>query len=267
MLTSIRGLAAATLLAACGLAASPALADETAPPGDFTVSASVAVVSQYRFRGISQSDNKAAVQGSIALSHKSGFYVGVWSSSTSGDLARTPVAPGGSEIDVYGGYSHTFSGPDVTLDLGVYGYLYPQATINNYYEVYGSLSKTLGPVTAKAGINYAPGQAYFRDYGVTDHNVYVYGELSSGIPNTPVSLHARLGYTDGGLRYIKNYMDYSIGAAVKWRMLTLDASLVGTNVSRGDVDRLVGCASASACEAYWHRPAKTTAVVSLTASF
>lgn len=267
MTTIFRRSFAAVLLGTCGMAAVPALADETSPPGDFTVSGSVAVVSQYRFRGISQSNNRPAVQGSITLSHKSGFYVGTWGSSTSGDLGKTPVAPGGSEIDIYGGYTHTFSASGLTLDLGGYGYLYPQASVNNYYEIYGSLAKTLGPVTAKAGINYAPGQSYFRDLGVTNHNVYLYGELSSGIPNTPVTLHAHLGHTDGGLRYLKNYMDYSVGASVKWRMLTLDASLVGTNVSKGDVDRLVPCATASACEAYWHRPAKTTGVVSLTASF
>lgn len=275
MLTFMRGLAAATLLAAIALA-TPALADETAPPGDFTVTGSVAVVSQYRFRGISQSDNKPAVQGSITLSHKSGFYIATWGSSTSGDFTDTPVAPGGTEIDVYGGYTHTFSGSGVTIDLGGYGYLYPQATINNYYEIYGSLAKTLGPVTAKAGINYAPGQPYFRDFAVTDHNVYVYGELSSGIPHTPVTLHAHLGYTNGGLRYVKNYMDYTVGASVKWKMLTLDASLVGTNVSKSDTDNyvatfdagtLASCGGVPACNRYWHRPAKTVAVVSLTASF
>ena len=64
MLTSIRGLTAATLALGSALAATPALADGTAPPSEITVSGSAAVVSQYRFRGLSQSNNLPAVQAS-----------------------------------------------------------------------------------------------------------------------------------------------------------------------------------------------------------
>jgi uncharacterized protein (TIGR02001 family) len=247
MLTSMRGLLAATLLAGSSLAAMPA------------------IVSQYRFRGLAQSDNKPAVQASITLKHKSGFYISTWGSSTSGDITKTPIAPGGTEIDVYGGYTHGFGA--VTVDVGGYGYLYPNATINNYYEIYGSLATTVGPVTAKAGVNYAPGQNYFKDYGVTNHNLYVFGELSGGIPGVPISLHGHVGYTDGGLRYLKNYVDYSVGASYTWNHLTLDASLVGTDISKSDVDAFAPCTSGSACETYFHRPAKMVGVVSLTASF
>jgi uncharacterized protein (TIGR02001 family) len=274
MLKSIRGIVTATLLAGTALAATPAFADETAAPAPFTVTGTAAIVSQYRFRGISQSDNKPAVQASITLSHESGFYVSTWGSSTSGDFTNTPVAPGGTEIDVYGGYTKAFGA--VKVDVGGYGYIYPSAPINNYYEIYGSLAGTVGPVTAKGGINYAPGQTYFNTFGVTNHNVYVYGELSGGIPGTPVSLHSHLGYTDGGLRYAKNYVDYSVGASVTWNHLTLDASVVGTNVSDSDSFGANSCitqvglgtfASNSACSNYYHRPAKTVGVVSLTASF
>ncbi|MGE3692072.1 MAG: TorF family putative porin [Novosphingobium sp.] len=269
MLTSIRGLVAATLLTGCAFAATPALADDTDPPEEFTVSGSATIVSQYRFRGISQSDNKPAVQGAITLSHKSGFYISTWGSSTAGDFtfANSPIQPGGTEIDVYGGYSHTFDSAGVTVDVGAYGYIYPNAPIGNYYEIYGSVAKTFGPATAKVGIYYAPGQNVFKALGVTDHNAYVYGDLSSGIPGTPITLHGHIGYTDGGLAYGKNYLDYSVGASVSWKMLTLDASLVGTNVSKSDVNTIFGCVPGSPCETYWHRPAKTVGVVSLTASF
>jgi uncharacterized protein (TIGR02001 family) len=255
MLTSIRGVLAATLLAGTALAATPAFADETAPPSAFTVSGSAAIVSQYRFRGLSQSDNKPAVQASITLSHDSGFYVSTWGSSTAGFQAPSPITPGGTEIDVYGGWAKQLGA--VKVDVGGYGYIYPNAPYFNYYEIYGSVAGTLGPVTAKAGINYAPGQTYFKDFGLTNHNVYVFGELSGGIPGTPISLHSHLGYTDGGLRYVKNYVDYSVGASVTWNHLTLDASVVGTNISDSDVLGSV----------YLKRPAKTVGVVSLTASF
>jgi len=270
MLTSIRGIITATLLAGTALAATPAFADETAAPSAITVSGTAAIVSQYRFRGIAQSNNRPAVQASITVSHESGFYVSTWGSSTSGTSgngfnADEPfIAPGGTEIDVFGGYAKQYGA--VKVDVGGYGYIYPSAPVNNFYEIYGSLAGTMGPVTAKVGANYAPGQTYFNTFGVTDHNIYLYGELSGGIPGTPISLHSHLGYTDGGLRYAKNYLDYSVGASVTWNHLTLDASVVGTNVSRSDSNVLAFCGTA-ACSDFVHRPAKTVGVVSLTASF
>jgi uncharacterized protein (TIGR02001 family) len=268
MLTSIRGIITATLLAGTILAATPAFADDTAAPSAITVTGTAAIVSQYRFRGIAQSNNKPAVQASITVSHESGFYVSTWGSSTSGvsgPLAGDPfVAPGGTEIDVYGGYTKAFGG--VKVDVGGYGYIYPNAPLNNFYEIYGSLAGTVGPVTAKVGANYAPSQAYFDTFALTDHNIYVYGELSGGIPGTPVSVHGHLGYTDGGLAYVKNYLDYSVGASVTWNHLTLDASVVGTNVSRSDSDFFFGCGTVD-CSQNVHRPAKTVGVVSLTAAF
>ena len=63
---------------AFGLAAMPAAAQETAPPKDVTVTGSVALVSDYRLRGVSQTDKHAAVQGGFTVTHKSGFYVSTW---------------------------------------------------------------------------------------------------------------------------------------------------------------------------------------------
>ncbi len=272
MRTSIRGLLAATLLAGTALAATPAFADETDPPSDFTVTGSAAIVSQYRFRGISQSDNRPAVQGAITLSHSSGFYVGTWGSSLT-DATGNPLAYlGGTEIDVFGGYTHGFGG--VTVDVGGYGYIYPGYELANYYEIYGSVSGTVGPATAKVGVNYAPSQNVFN-FNFTSpehHNIYVFGDLSGGIPGTPFKLHGHLGYTNGGFEYGKDYLDYSVGASYTWKMLTLDASLVGTNISKGDINQGFGglgyfpLNNAAGID-YYHRIAKTTGVVSLTASF
>lgn len=267
MLTSVRGLVAATVLVGCGLTAVPAFADEIDPPSDFTVTGSATIASQYRFRGLAQSDNKPVVQGAITLSHSSGFYVSTWGSSAS--AGNGPIDIGGTEIDVYGGYTHTFSGAGVTVDGGVYGYLYPGATLGNYYEIYGSLSKSIGPATAKVGVYYAPSQKVFNYNWTspTHHNTYVYGELSSGIPGTPLSVHSHLGHTGGGFDWGKQYLDYSVGVSYKWKALTLDASLVGTNVSKSNVDSGFGCLGDTGCIDYFHRMSKTVGVVSLTASF
>jgi hypothetical protein len=70
MLTSVRGLVAATFLFGCGLAATPALADETDPPSEFTVTGNVAGVTDYRFRGLSLSGGDFAIQGGVRASSR-----------------------------------------------------------------------------------------------------------------------------------------------------------------------------------------------------
>ncbi len=268
MTTTFRSLLAATALAGAFVAA-PAFADETAAPSDITISGSATIASQYRFRGLSQSDNEPVIQGSITAKHASGLYVGTWgSSASSADFATTPIDIGGTEIDVFGGYAHEFADMGLTADVGVYGYLYPAATGGNYYEVYGSLAKTYGPDTAKVGVYYAPAQKVFTNLGsTTRNNTYVYGDLSSAVPGTPLTVHGHLGHTGGGFNYAKQYMDFSAGVTYTWKMLSLDASVVGTNVGKGTVDSAFGCAAVAPCVDYFYRPAKTVGVVTLTAAF
>lgn len=266
MRTSIKALAASTVLAVSAfVAATPALADEAAPPSDFTVTGSAAIASQYRFRGVAQSDNKPVVQGALTIAHSSGFYISTWGSSAS--AGSSPVNIGGTEIDVYGGYTKTISG--ITLDGGLYGYIYPGATAGNYYEIYGSVAKAVGPVTAKVGANFAPAQKVFNiNWTSTSRkNLYVYGELSSSIPNTPLLLHSHLGHTGGGFDYPKDYLDYTVGVTVKWKNLALDGSLVGTNASRSKFfNSTLGNKDAATTSAFY-RTGKPVGVVSLTASF
>lgn len=287
MTNTIKSLAAAAAFAVGTLAvAAPAFADEpTAPPPDLTITGAASVVSQYRFRGLSQSDNKPAVQATATITHKSGFYVAFWGSSATNPTSasapfgfKSPVYIGGTEIDVYGGYTHALGKSGVTFDGGLYGYIYPGYTPANYYEVYGSLTKAYGPVTAKAGINFAPDQNVFNfNFSSTHHsNTYVYGELSYSPPKSPITLHSHLGHTGGGFDYGKQYIDYTVGASYKYKALTFDISLVGTNISRSDTDKAFafpvtaancGAYQAAACSDFWHRPAKTVAVGSITASF
>ncbi|WP_426168376.1 TorF family putative porin, partial [Sandarakinorhabdus sp. DWP1-3-1] len=54
-----------------GAVTSPALAADEPTPA-LKVSGSVALVSDYRFRGVSQSNNGLAVQGGLTLNHESG---------------------------------------------------------------------------------------------------------------------------------------------------------------------------------------------------
>lgn len=255
-----------TLGAGLLAAASPALAQDTAPPSPFTITGSAGVFSQYRFRGISQSDNKPVVQGTFTVAHSSGFYLSTWGSSAS--AGNSTVNIGGTEIDVYGGYTHALGKSGFTFDGGLYGYIYPGAPAGNYYEVYGSLSKTYGPITAKAGLNWAPNQHVFDYYGGTNYNMYVYGELGLAIPNFPVTFHSHLGHTGGGFDYTKDYLDYTVGASYKWKALTFDLSVVGTNVSHRDARDVPFADQDGVPNPFQtYRAAKTVLVGSVTASF
>ncbi|MGD9472303.1 MAG: TorF family putative porin [Novosphingobium sp.] len=209
MLTSVRSLLAASILASAAVA-TPAFAQDEAE-SDITVSGNVALVSDYRFRGFSLSDGDPAIQGGIDIAHSSGFYVGTWGSSID-DLGS---GLGEMELDIYGGWSGEVTS-GLTVDVGLLYYAYPAKSNGygaaDYFEPYLSLSTDLGPVNATVGVNYAWDQNSLGD----QDNLYIHGELEAGIPNTPITLSAHLGYTDGFFTITSdgNAFDYSVGASV-----------------------------------------------------
>ena len=114
------------------LAALPAssFAQQAAAPAaqsPHTFTGNVGLVSDYRFRGISQTYKQPAVQGGFDYSHASGFYLGTWASNVSGNLY-----PGGAamEWDFYGGYKFE-PVKDLGLDVGLLHYYYPGARYYN----------------------------------------------------------------------------------------------------------------------------------------
>lgn len=228
MRTSIKALLASTLLAA-GLAATPAFAQEEAAASDFTITGNVAAVTDYRFRGLSLSGGDFAIQGSIGVSHSSGFYVGAWASS----LEDSPVY-GSTELDVYGGWTGEVT-PGLTFDGGLLYYVYPNGNVGkaNVYEPYASLSAAVGPATVKVGAAYA----WKQDSLGGDDNIYVYTDLSAAIPETPISVSAHLGYADGaqspklltGLSTDGGF-DYNVGASYNLTSkLSVGVSYVGVD--------------------------------------
>jgi|TARA_Y100000815_G_scaffold13130_2_gene11651 uncharacterized protein (TIGR02001 family) len=235
MRTSFRGPTALFGLASLAFAApvaaqtvNPADEVEAETEGPITFSANVALTSEYRFRGVDLSGGDVAVQGGLDLGHESGFYVGTWASTLDNDT----VGFGDIELDVYGGWSGDV-GEGVALDVGVIGYLYPDAGPGDfdYVEFYSSLGFTFGPAETTVGVAYAPEQ---DSLGGTD-NLYVYSDVGVGIPNTPVTLTGHLGYTDGFLTFTDDgdAFDWSIGAEANiYGPLTLSAAYVG---AEGDI--------------------------------
>src|SRR5438477_3344501 len=89
------------------------------------LSGNVALVGDYRFRGLSQTYTQPAIQGGLDYTSTAGAYVGAWGSNVSGNQFLN----GGSlELDLYGGYR--FMAGKVGLDLGLQYYWYPRARYN-----------------------------------------------------------------------------------------------------------------------------------------
>lgn len=150
----------AVLLAAAALApvlanaqaTGPAPATEPASPHSFT--GKVGVYTEYEYRGISQTDEKPALQLNLDYAHASGFYVGTFVSNIEW-LKKTAQAGGFStsaniEWDIYGGWKKEVA-KDLTLDVGYLRYEYPRsgafAVSPNTDEIYAGL--TYGPFNVK----------------------------------------------------------------------------------------------------------------------
>ncbi|KIC59641.1 hypothetical protein RM53_04250 [Brevundimonas nasdae] len=154
--TIIRAAAVATLAAGLIGLAAPASAQSTVD-----VAWNVGVVSDYVFRGFSQTGEDPAIQGGVDLTSGS-FYAGAWASNV--DFGDDTDA----EVDLYGGYRTEAGG--FALDFGVIGYLYvrePDGADYNYAEFKAAASRAVGPATFGAAVYYSP-----DFFGIDDEATY-----------------------------------------------------------------------------------------------
>jgi uncharacterized protein (TIGR02001 family) len=223
--TLILALATAAVVPAA-LIASPATAQD-APSSPVTISGGATLVSDYRFRGISQTDKRLAVQGTFTISHESGLYGTVWGSSIDDYVA----SGSDQEIDLIAGYKKTFDG--TTIDAGLLYYYYPgsHGANTDFAEPYVSVAHTFGPVTGKITANYAPSQKALTIGAGKEDNLYLAGDLSAGIPSTPLTLAAHFGHSFGPsyLTIGKEYSDWNVGATYAWKNLSLGIQYVDTD--------------------------------------
>jgi uncharacterized protein (TIGR02001 family) len=207
---------------------------QTAPAApESTLSFNVGVVSDYRYRGISQSRLKPAVQGGVDYADKSGFYVGAWGSSIkwikdAGTLTETSGVKGSVEIDLYGGYKGAAG--DVAYDVGFLRYEYSGNNLQNTgyanantNEVYGAV--TYGVITAKYS------HAISNLFGNVDSKNSYYVDLSAALDlGNGYTLTPHVGY-----QKIKNwadgsYTDYALTLGKDLgNGLSASAALISTN--------------------------------------
>ena len=166
------------------LAAAPvAMAEGPLDKGNF--SANIAYTTDYVFRGISLSDDNAAVSGGFDWGY-SGFYLGTWASSIS------PVADETAEIDWYGGYGNEFKGISYTIDLLYYYYPGDSGDLD-YFEFGGGLGYTFAaPLEPTLGFSVMHSE---DGTGGTDSETYYKSNLDLSLP-AEFGLSFTYGYQD-----------------------------------------------------------------------
>jgi uncharacterized protein (TIGR02001 family) len=186
----------------------------------------VGAVSDYRYRGISQTRLKPAIQGGVDFA-AGGFYVGAWASSIK--WIKDFGGDADAEIDVYGGYKGEIV-KDLAFDVGVLTYQYPSNKLNpstNTTEVYGAL--TYGPATLKYS------HAVTNTFGVFDSKGTGYIDLSAtfdvggGFMLTPHVGHQKF---TGPSKDVASYTDYSLTVSKDFSGLVVSAAVVGTDADK-----------------------------------
>ena len=171
------------------LSATPALADDApAAPAASPLTFNVGVVSDYLFRGISQTHGDPALQGGIDYAFANGFYVGTWASNIS--WVKDYTNKGNVEVDLYGGYRGAFSNPDWTYDLGAIAYTYPGHGDANAFGA----SPTTTEVRAQVGYKW---MSVKYSYVTSSHFVGWYSTTSSGKTDGSGYLEANATYDLG----------------------------------------------------------------------
>ncbi len=192
---------------------------------DGTLSYNVGVVSDYRYRGISQSRLEPAVQGGIDYADKSGFYVGAWASTIK--WIKDAGGNANVEVDLYGGYKGTASG--VAYDVGFLRYEYPRnnlATSANTNEVYGAV--TYGPATLKYS------HAISNLFGFANSKNSYYVDLSANFDlGSGYTLTPHVGYQSINNNASYSYTDYALTLGKDLgNGLSATAAVIGTDTSK-----------------------------------
>jgi uncharacterized protein (TIGR02001 family) len=203
------------------LAVGNATAQDKKPDHEITANASL--TTDYRYRGISQTRLKPALQGGVDyVNNPTGMYLGAWASTIKW------VKDGGGdsqiEIDLYGGKRGELT-KDINYDVGAIAYIYPSSALTpnpNTFEVYGQLS--YGP----AYIKYSHGVSNLFGFANTKNSGYL--DLGANID-------AGGGYTINlhlGRQTVKNlgvasFTDYKVGVTKDFGICTVALAVIGAD--------------------------------------
>jgi uncharacterized protein (TIGR02001 family) len=187
----------------------------------------IGAFSDYRYRGISQTRLKPAIQGGADFS-AGGFYLGVWATNIKWieDLGGDAKV----EIDIYGGYKGSLT-KELSYDVGVLRYEYPSNKLKpsaSTTELYGALS--FGPATVKYSHAVTDTFGNFNSKGSAYLDLSASFDVGGGVMLTP---HVGRQRINGPFNAVGSYTDYSITVSKDFSGLVVSAAIVGTDADKG----------------------------------
>lgn len=201
----------AAAVASLGLATSVVHAEEAASP--HSVTGNLTFTTNYVVRGLTQTNSKPALQGTVEYAHAVGLYAGAFASNVSWPADAWEVDPGlpaggsaygGSpnnaisaslEIDLYAGFRNKFLG-DFSYDVGAVYYYYPGTYIlDSTYSPGLTKKANTAEIYAGLGWKWVSAKVY---YAVTD-GVFMTPEAQG---TTYVDLSATVPIGDTGFNVI-----------------------------------------------------------------
>ena len=231
------------------------------PPYMLDVAVGGVVMSDYLFRGISQSNKSPS--GGAYFEPDLTTPIGVFYAGIAGYAISWPSGPGfgftdpSAEIDFYGGWRNSW-GP-LSLDLGIIEYYYPSESWNtltsssDFFEVYGKVGYDFGNgLTVGANVFYTPDLLHYSEtfsaLGIVNKPAAVYfsGTLAYQFPqkfwDIATTLSGEVGYWDinktgfllAGATADPSYTYWNVGLAFAYKSLTLDLRYHGTDQSVQD---------------------------------
>lgn len=205
----------------------PAFAQEDGP---ISFSGTVTLTTDYVFRGISQTQGDAAIQGDVTINHTSGLFGTIWASNVDFDDGAEDT---NLEVDFTIGYNHEVN-DRFSFGVGGIYYAYPDADDDyNYFEAYFAPSYALPmgdgdrTLTISGGLYYSP-----EFFGDTGNAWYITGGLALNVTEA-ITVDANIGnqsIDDGD-----DYTDWNIGvnfAHEPWG-LSFDLRYTDTDIDGG----------------------------------
>lgn len=205
-------------------------------PSAAEVAVTLTGASDYLFNGVSQTDEKPAIQGSLDWSNKFGWYAGIWGANVDfGDDTK-------AEVDYYLGYSQSID-KNFWYEVGLAHYTYlgdSNSSDINYSEPYFALGYQSTQIKAW----------YANDYAGTDAAHYIVAVMHSIEINNNLTLNLQIDQSKSLDKKLfawddddDSYLHYKTEAAFNWQDLAFTLSIEKTDLSYDDDVKLFASVS------------------------
>ena len=197
--------------------------------GDGPFTANVGLVSDYAYRGYSQTDERPALQGGFDYAHESGLYAGVWGSNVSWLSDSDPDVSNSLELDIYGGYTGTVGA--IGYDVGLLQYYYP----GSYPKGFNSPDTLEGYIGLSwEFLSFKYSYAFTDLFGYEKSDGSQYYDLGAAVDvGGGFTLAAHVGYSD--IKGQDDYTDWKLGVTKEFGGFNFGLHYVDTDVDNADL--------------------------------